>query len=58
MYIMLAFVLITAPDVAFAPFDSLAECEDAKPRAILALQKMGAVAYALACVPLVKMEGV
>jgi len=58
MTLMLLFALFGSPETTFIPFETLAECEDKKPEIILKLKAMGAVAYSLACVPLVKMDSV
>jgi len=58
MALMLLFALFGSPETTFIPFDTMSDCEAKKPEIILKLKAMGAVAYSLACVPLVKMEGV
>jgi hypothetical protein len=58
MYLMLVFAFFSTPETTAIPFDSLAACEAEKPRLTLALKEAGAKAYALSCVPMVKMESV
>lgn len=58
MVLLLIFALYATPQTAAVPFESWAACEAEKPRLILALKESGAVAYALTCVPVVKMESV
>jgi hypothetical protein len=55
---MLIFALFGQPETTFIPFESMRECESVKPEIIGKLKEMGAVAYSLACVPLVKMDSV
>jgi hypothetical protein len=58
MVLLLIFALYATPQTAAVPFESWAACEAERPRLILALKESGAVAYALTCVPVVKMEPV
>jgi hypothetical protein len=58
MTLMLIFALFGQPETTFIPFESMRECESVKPEIIGKLKEMGAVAYSLACVPLVKMDSV
>ena len=58
MWLLLVFAFWTSPEYTAVPYDSMQACEAAKPRMINALKEAGAVAYALSCVPMVKMDSV
>ena len=58
MVLLLVFALYATPQTAAIPFESWAACEAEKPRLVLALKESGAVAYAVSCVLVVKMDSV
>lgn len=56
--LLLIFALYATPQTAAVPFDLWAACEAEKPRLVLALKESGAVAYALSCVRVIKMDSI
>lgn len=58
MVLLLVFALYATPQTAAVPLESWAACEAEKPRLVLALKESGAVAYALSCVRVIKMDSI